>query len=116
MDLYTLSLMLFAGLLHASWHGLVKSGTDQILNLAGMGAVAALFAASVLPFVSTPPPVVWPVLAVSICLPSGYRIFLARAYSRDDLGKRFRWVADSGKFQVSTNSPAWHSFQVEFCF
>lgn len=89
MDSLTLSLMLFAGLLHASWHGLVKGGTDQMLNLAGMGGVAAVFAVIALPFVTPPPPPVWPVLALSICLHSGYKVFLARAYGRGDLVQAF---------------------------
>lgn len=81
--------MLFAGLLHASWHGLVKGGADQTVNLAGMGLVAALFAAVALPFVSPPPLVVWPVLAISIALHGGYKVFLSRAYGRGDLVQAF---------------------------
>jgi drug/metabolite transporter (DMT)-like permease len=81
--------MLFAGLLHASWHGLVKGGADQMVNLAGMGIVAGACAAAAVFFVTPPPPVVWPVLAVSICLHSGYKVFMARAYGRGDLVQAF---------------------------
>jgi hypothetical protein len=35
MDGLTLGLMLMAGLMHASWHSLVKSGSDQTVALAG---------------------------------------------------------------------------------
>lgn len=89
MDSLTLTLMLCAGLLHASWHGLVKGGADQMVNLTGMGIVAGACAAAALPFVTPPPPVVWPVLAVSSCLHSGYKVFLARAYGRGDLVQAF---------------------------
>jgi drug/metabolite transporter (DMT)-like permease len=89
LDSLTLSLMLFAGLLHASWHGLVKGGADQMVNLAGMGIVAGVCAAAAVPFVTPPPLVVWPVLAVSIGLHNGYKVFMARAYGRGDLVQAF---------------------------
>lgn len=81
--------MLTAGLLHASWHGLVKSSTNHITLLAGMGAVAALIAICALPFVTAPPPEIWPVLAASVVLHVGYKLCLARAYARGDLGQAF---------------------------
>lgn len=89
MDLLTISLMLAAGLLHASWHSLVKSGQNQITVLAGMGAVAGLCAAAVLPFVPLPPREVWPVLALSIVLHVAYKLCLAGAYARGDFGQAF---------------------------
>lgn len=89
MDFLTLSLMLLAGLLHASWHGLVKSGFDQTVTLAGMGIVAAAAALAVLPFVSTPPSIVWPVLAASVALHGGYKICLAQVYFQNDLAQAF---------------------------
>jgi drug/metabolite transporter (DMT)-like permease len=54
LDLLTISLMLTAGLLHANWHSLVKSGENGIAILAGMGAVAGICAAAALPFVPFP--------------------------------------------------------------
>lgn len=81
--------MLVASLLHASWHGLVKSGADQMVNLAGMGIVAAVFSALFLPFVPAPPLAVWPVLAASILLHNGYKVCLAYAYNRGDLVQAF---------------------------
>ena len=63
LDPLTIALMLLAGLLHASWHSLVKYGDDQIVVLAGMGLVAAAIAACALPFLPLPQPAVWPVLA-----------------------------------------------------
>jgi drug/metabolite transporter (DMT)-like permease len=89
LDLLTISLMLAAGLLHASWHSLVKSGQNQITVLAGMGAVAGLCAAGALPFVPLPPRDVWPVLALSIGLHVAYKLCLAGAYARGDFGQAF---------------------------
>jgi len=81
--------MLTAGLLHASWHGLVKSSANQITLLAGMGAVATLIAICALPFVAAPPADIWPVMAASVALHVGYKLCLARAYVRGDLGQAF---------------------------
>lgn len=89
MDILTISLMLAAGLLHASWHSLVKSGQNQITVLAGMGAVAGLCAAGALPVVPAPPRSVWPVLTLSVALHVAYKLCLAGAYARGDFGQAF---------------------------
>jgi drug/metabolite transporter (DMT)-like permease len=89
LDVLTISLMLTAGLLHASWHSLVKSGKNQITVLAGMGAVAGTCAAVAIPFVPFPAADVWPVLLVSISLHIVYKICLAGAYVRGDFGQAF---------------------------
>jgi drug/metabolite transporter (DMT)-like permease len=81
--------MLMAGLLHAVWHGLVKGGADQTINLAGMGIVAAVAAMAALPFVPAPPAFIWPALAVSVALHAGYKVCLARAYRMGDLAHAF---------------------------
>jgi drug/metabolite transporter (DMT)-like permease len=81
--------MLAAGLLHASWHSLVKSGQNQVTVLAGMGAVAGLCAAAALPFVPWPAGNVWPVLLLSVGLHIAYKLSLAGAYARGDFGQAF---------------------------
>lgn len=43
MDFYTILLMLLAGLLHASWHAIVKSRSG-FATLAGMGLVSGAWA------------------------------------------------------------------------
>src|SRR5206468_2125736 len=50
VDSATVLLMLLAGLLHASWHALVKSGTGRLASLAGMGLVSGSAAACTRPF------------------------------------------------------------------
>jgi drug/metabolite transporter (DMT)-like permease len=89
LDALTISLMLTAGLLHASWHSLVKSGKNGIVILAGMGAVAGTCAAIALPFVPFPAAHIWPILLASICLHIVYKICLASAYARGDFGQAF---------------------------
>lgn len=89
LDSLTIALMFVAALLHASWHALVKSSSDGIAALAGMGLIAAIIAASLLPFLPVPPASVWPVIAGSICLHFGYKLALARSYKFGDLGQAF---------------------------
>jgi drug/metabolite transporter (DMT)-like permease len=89
LDHVTVALMLLASLLHASWHGLVKSSGAQLTTLAGMGLVASVGAALLLPFLPLPAPAVWPVLIGSVALHVSYKLCLASAYSRGDLGQAF---------------------------
>jgi drug/metabolite transporter (DMT)-like permease len=89
LDALTITLMLAAAVLHASWHSLVKSGSHGLAVLTGMCLVSALAAACVLPFVSPPPSSVWPILLLSIVLHSGYRLCLAQAYKHGDLSQAY---------------------------
>ncbi|MGZ8396270.1 MAG: hypothetical protein ACXW3X_06865 [Rhodoplanes sp.] len=77
LDLLTVVLMLLAGLLHASWHSLVKYGSDQVLVLTGMGLVAAMVAGCALPFLPVPSFAAWAVIVGSVFLHVGYKLALA---------------------------------------
>jgi drug/metabolite transporter (DMT)-like permease len=89
LDILTISLMLCAGLLHASWHSLVQSCQNRTTIMAGMGAVAGICAALALPFVPFPSPQIWPVLLLSIGLHIAYKLCLIGAYGRGDFGQVF---------------------------
>ena len=89
LDALTIVLMLLAGLLHASWHSLVKYGGDQVLVLAGMGLVAAAVSACALPFLPFPAAPVWAVIGGSVLLHVGYKLALARSYAFGDLGQAY---------------------------
>jgi drug/metabolite transporter (DMT)-like permease len=89
LDALTITFMLAAAVLHASWHSLVKSGSHGLAVLTGMCLVSALAAACVLPFVPPPPRSVWPILLLSIVLHSGYRLSLAQAYKHGDLSQAY---------------------------
>lgn len=89
IDSLTIAMMLAAALLHASWHALIKSAANGIAAIAGMGLVATVIAACILPFVPFPPAAVWPVIAGSVCLHCGYKLALARSYQFGDLGQAF---------------------------
>src|SRR4051812_25802043 len=89
LDWLTITLMLAAAVLHATWHSLVKSGDSGLMVLTGMCLVSAVAAGAVLPFVTVPPASVWPVLAGSILLHSGYRLSLVQAYAHGDLSQAY---------------------------
>ncbi len=86
LDTLTIVLMLAAGLLHASWHSLVKSGGDQILILSDMGVVACTAVLCALPFLPLPTGPVWIILAFSVSLHVAYKFALAQSYAFGDLG------------------------------
>lgn len=89
LDPLTVALMLFAALLHASWHSIVKYGGDQKLVLIGMGVVAAAAALCAIPFLPVPPPSVWPVIAASVSLHVTYKLALAKSYALGDLSQAY---------------------------
>ena len=89
MDFATVALMLLAGLLHAGWHSLVKSGDSRMTTLAGMGIVAGTAAVGAVPLLPLPPASVWVVIALSVTLHVGYKLCLSRAYALGALGQAF---------------------------
>jgi drug/metabolite transporter (DMT)-like permease len=85
MDAGVAAAVLAAALLHATWQALVKSSGDGVVALAGMNVVSGVAALAALPFVPTPTPAAWPVIAISVLLHGGYKIALAELYARSDL-------------------------------
>jgi drug/metabolite transporter (DMT)-like permease len=88
MDALSVTLMLLAGLLHASWHALVKA-TSSLATLAGMGVASAIVTLPLLMFVDAPPAPVWPVLILSLVLHGCYKLSLSLAYQRGDLSTAY---------------------------
>jgi drug/metabolite transporter (DMT)-like permease len=80
--------MLIAGLLHASWHAIVKVGTSLSI-LAGMGLVSTAVTLPFLFYVPIPTGKVWLILLFSIALHAGYKINLARAYSSAEFSRAY---------------------------
>jgi drug/metabolite transporter (DMT)-like permease len=88
MDIATVLLMLLAGLLHASWHAIVKT-SRSLPTLAGMGLVSALLTAPFMLVVPVPSTAVWPILLFSLLLHTGYKLSLALAYQHGDLTRAY---------------------------
>lgn len=75
--------MLLAGLLHAGWNAIVKTG-NGVSTLAGRGLVSAALAYPFLALVPAPPLSWWPVLCLSLVLHAIYKTRLARTYEQAD--------------------------------
>jgi drug/metabolite transporter (DMT)-like permease len=85
MELQVAVAVLVAALLHAAWHGLVKSSGDQVTALAGMNLVSGAVALASIPFVRAPSGPVAAIIALSVLMHVGYKVALARLYQRADL-------------------------------
>lgn len=82
-------MMLFAALLHASWHALIKDQCDRLIGLAGMNVISVIAVLCFLPFVSTPSAMAWPYLLASVPFHIAYKLGLVRIYNYGDLGQTF---------------------------
>ncbi len=82
-------IVLFAGLLHASWNAIVKRGSDTLFTTILVTGSAALIAAACLPFVTAPDPRSWPWLAASTVLQAGYYLLVARTYRVTDMSAAY---------------------------
>jgi drug/metabolite transporter (DMT)-like permease len=80
---------LLAALLHASWHGLVKSVGNHVSILAGMGVVSGAIAACFLPFIGPLPATAWLVIAASVPIHVAYKASLASAYRHGGLSEAY---------------------------
>jgi drug/metabolite transporter (DMT)-like permease len=89
VDASVAAAVLAASLLHASWHALVKSSGDRVVALAGMNLVSAAVALVAMPFLLRPEPFVLAVIGGSVVVHVGYKIALAKLYSRTDLSQGY---------------------------
>ena len=87
MSLGVFLAVLFAALLHAAWNAWVKSGDDRFASILRMAAGQSVLAALLLPFFALPAPRVWPWIAASAALHTGYKAFLIAAYEKGDLSQ-----------------------------
>jgi drug/metabolite transporter (DMT)-like permease len=89
MDPITISALLGAAFLHASWHTLVKGAASNIATLAGMNAVALAAALLAAPWIGFPAAVAWPIIIGAAFLHSGYKLSLTHAYRHGDLSQAY---------------------------
>ena len=86
MTLTTTLLVLLAALLHATWNAFVRANADRLSMVGYISLGSAIAVLPFVPFVPLPTREVWPILALSIALHTGYKLFLARAYEHGALG------------------------------
>lgn len=85
---YEISLLiLLAAALHAGWNALIKISGDRIAVMAIVTLFGSILSMFALPFIESPDPASWTLLAVSILIHTGYHFFLPVAYDHGDLGQ-----------------------------
>lgn len=87
MDLGIAAIVLLAAALHAGWNTLIKISGDRVAVMAVVTFAGSLISVLILPFVDSPSPDSWPLLALTILLHTGYHLFLPIAYDHGDLGQ-----------------------------
>ena len=101
MSLAVFLAVLFAALLHATWNAWVKSGDDRFASILRMSAGQSLLAALLLPFFTVPAPHVWPWIAASAALHTGYKAFLIGAYEKADLSQVYPLARGTAPLSVA---------------
>ena len=86
ISLALIGLVLLTALMHASWNAMVRAGEDRLTALALMTAGCGLFSLPFLPFLPLPNQETWIIIGCTLVLHTGYKLFLARAYTYGDLG------------------------------
>ncbi|WP_339646065.1 EamA family transporter [Jannaschia helgolandensis] len=80
-------LILVAAALHAGWNALIKISGDRIAVMGVVTLAGSILSMLALPFVDSPDPASWPLLALTILIHTGYHFFLPVAYDHGDLGQ-----------------------------
>jgi len=86
-ELLTISLVLLAAMLHASWNALVKASGDPLVNIAIVTATGGIAAIPILLYFPFPGPQTWQWLALSAFVHFAYQLSLVRMYQLGDLSQ-----------------------------
>jgi drug/metabolite transporter (DMT)-like permease len=101
MSIEITALVLLAAALHAGWNGLIKISGDRVAAMAFVTLAGCLLSLFFLPFVDSPAPESWPLLALTILLHTGYHFFLPVAYDHGDLGQVYPIARGSAPILVT---------------
>lgn len=101
MSLGLALIVLVAAVLNASWNALIKLGGDRVAVMAVVTFAGSLLSLPCLPFVESPSPASWPLLALTIALHTGYHFFLPVAYNHGDLGQIYPIARGSAPLLVT---------------
>ena len=89
MPISTVSLVLFAALLHAGWNALLRGGADRLWSMTVMCLAVAATCIVLGLFMPVPAQASWPYAVLSGVLHVGYNLFLVRSYRMGDLGQTY---------------------------
>lgn len=89
MNLVVIIVVLLSAVMHATWHALIKAGTDRFLTYTVINIIAMIFGFILLYFAAPPANYVWNWVFYSTMLHLIYKVFLIKAYGYGDLSKVF---------------------------
>jgi len=101
MSLEITALVLLAAALHAGWNALIKISGDRIAVMAVVTLAGSFLSLFALPFVDSPDPASWGLLALTILIHTGYHFFLPVAYDHGDLGQVYPIARGSAPLLVT---------------
>ena len=104
MSLEITAIVLLAAALHAGWNTLIKISGDRVAVMAFVTLSGSFISLLALPFVETPGPESWPLLALTILLHTGYHFFLPVAYDHGDLGQVYPIARGSAPLLVTVGA------------
>jgi drug/metabolite transporter (DMT)-like permease len=99
--------VLAAALAHATWNAMIKSSSDVLFDLTLVVFFAGLATLPLLPFVEAPAPAVWPYIAASMAIHTGYYVALVGAYRAGDLSHGYPIMRGIAPLLVSLSALAW---------
>lgn len=101
MSLDIIAIILLAAALHAGWNTLIKISGDRVAVMAFVTLAGSFISLFFLPFVESPDPASWPLLALTILIHTGYHFFLPVAYDHGDLGQVYPIARGSAPLMVT---------------
>ena len=104
MNIEITLIVLVAAVLHAGWNTLIKISGDRVAVMAFVTLSGCIISLLFLPFVDTPNPESWPLLALTIILHTGYHFFLPIAYDHGDLGQVYPIARGSAPILVTVGA------------
>jgi drug/metabolite transporter (DMT)-like permease len=81
--------VLAAAAMHASWNATIKVRLDRLGSISLMTVGMGIVALPALPLVAVPGVAGWLLIAASVVLHTGYRLFLVKAYAAGDLAQTY---------------------------
>jgi drug/metabolite transporter (DMT)-like permease len=89
MTLNVFLAVLAAAAMHAAWNATIKVRLDRFASISLMTVGMGVVALPALPFVPLPGALGWLLIAASVALHIGYRLFLIQAYASGDLAQTY---------------------------
>lgn len=99
--------VLFAAMMHAIYHAIVKTGADKVAAVGTIAIFEVIFGAIGSMIFPPPPATAWPWLLGAIVLQSIYRLFTCYAYRLGDLSQVMPLARGTSPLLVTAGSALW---------